>query len=195
MSDPRLHPRHRIRHRVVDLLVAAATAAGSRVVASRRSPWRKPQLPAIAVYCLEEEVDISIIDPRELERRVDLVIEAAAIADSDLDDALDALCLQVEAAMILDRKLAGTAVDSYLKSTRLELSDDGEREIGAALLTYQVTYRTVGYGLGDESITGLESSAGTLDDFLTAATARSLEGTQAEDDQSTDELALPQEEP
>ena len=51
MADP-VHQRQLIRHAVVAALKAAATSAGDRVFAARMVPFRRLELPAIAVYGL-----------------------------------------------------------------------------------------------------------------------------------------------
>lgn len=139
------HPRKIIRHAVVALLTGV-TAAGDRVFSTRVEPLKKRPLPSLSVYALGEPVRDggSNTAPRELTRDVRVEI-AGWVAHSDslsVDDAMDDLAEQIEAAMDADPYLAGAAGDSILESTEMEVSNDGDRLIGIVALTYSVTYYT-----------------------------------------------------
>lgn len=142
------HPRKLIRQAVVTLLTNV-TAAGARVSKTRFDPHRKSQLPAISVYSLSEPVRPGSAEtaPRELTR--DLKIEIAAwVPHTDaipVDDAMDNIAEQIEAAMDADRYLNGAAGESILESTEMAVvEDDGKSDptIGIVALVYSVTYRT-----------------------------------------------------
>jgi hypothetical protein len=144
------HPRKLIRQAVVALLAGANTAAGARVQGTRVEPHKKSQLPAISVYTLREPVDQAASNdtaPRELTRDVKLEI-TGWVAHSDVlpvDDAMDDLAEQIEAAMDADPYLGGKAADSILEDTVMQvLEDDGRSDplIGIVTLTYSATYRT-----------------------------------------------------
>lgn len=113
------HQRKLIRKSVVALLVSGGTAAGARVKSTRVEPHKKSQLPAIAVYTLKEPVDPASKDtaPRELTRDLKLeVVGWVGVTDPDtVDDAMDDLAEQIEAAMEANRWLVAakaiTAVD------------------------------------------------------------------------------------
>lgn len=144
------HPRKLIRQAVVAALVAANTAAGERVSATRVEPHKKSQLPAISVYTLREPVntDASVnTAPRELEREVKVEI-TGWVAHTDeypVDDAMDDLAEQIEATMDTDPYLDGAAGDSILENTEMQVvEDDGRSDpiVGVVTLTYSVTYRT-----------------------------------------------------
>ncbi len=149
MPDP-LHPRRLIQDRIVELLTGH-TAAGSRVTKTRVDPNRVVDLPAISVYILSETVDDASADthPRELTRYP--VIEIAAWAEGTeavpVDDALNALSLQIETEMAKDRFLAGTVGDkgAILKTTEITVLGGGEGDplIGVLKLTYAATYYTL----------------------------------------------------
>lgn len=143
------HPRKLIRQAVVALLTNAATAAGVRVQGTRVEPHKKSQLPAISVYTLSEAVDPTSAEtaPRELTRAVKVEI-TGWVAHSDalpVDDAMDDLAGQIEAAMDTDRYLSGAAGDSVLEGTEMQVvEEDGRSDplVGIVTLTYGVTYRT-----------------------------------------------------
>lgn len=144
------HPRKLIRHAVVALLVSANTAAGARVSGTRVEPHKKSGLPAISVYTLREPIDQERSEgtaPRELTRDVKVEI-VGWVAHSDelpVDDAMDDLAEEIEAAMDADPFIGGEAGDSVLEETVMQvLEDDGRSDplIGIVTLTYSVTYRT-----------------------------------------------------
>lgn len=158
------HQRKLIRHAVVALLVAANTAAGARVKATRVEPHKKSQLPAISVYTQHEVVDTeaSTSSPREYMRETQLEI-TAWVAHTDAnpaDDQMDDIAEQIEAAMEANRYVPSGAdelvAESMLVSTETQVvEDDGRSEplVGIIVLTYAIQYRT-------------SPALGTLDDFL-----------------------------
>lgn len=177
------HPRTDIR-RAVAAQLAGNTSAGERVYRSRILPWEAVELPALAVYTLEESVDTeasAATAPRELERSYRVAIEGGVMAAEDVDDAVDTLAQEVETAMHADCYLAGSAADSILESTDVELAAEGERIVGHVRLTYLVTYRTYAPAQVDG-----------LGDFTTADVRTNLGGAQAPEDEAQDRISLPQ---
>lgn len=173
------HQRQLIREAAAAALVAANTAAGSRVYETRQIPHRKLELPAIAVYTLQESVDADSAStaPRWLIRQVQLLIEAIVKPGANVDDTLDAICLEIERAMHADETLGGTCWKSILSSTELDYFEEGDKEIGLAKLIYSVTYETQAPDADDVE----------LDDLSTIAINYSLNGEQPdEDDQAQD---------
>jgi hypothetical protein len=144
------HQRQLVRDATVLKLKGTAdprpTAAGDRVKSTRLTPWRAGNLPAISVYVADEDVDREKSDeaPRRLHRVANIVVEGvlAAVAEDQLDDALDSLAQEIETALAADPWLGGTAVDSILLRTELGTVTIGERPHGAVQLTYAVTYET-----------------------------------------------------
>jgi len=146
------HQREVIRKKIRDLIVAGATVAGSRVYPSRVLPLRGLELPAIAVYTLDETVagESLATAPRELTRDLSVVIEAwvkaGAVTDpkvEQVDDRMDALAEQIENIMHGDPYLGGEAGESILTGTETEIVEEGDRTLGLLLLSYRVTYRTL----------------------------------------------------
>lgn len=173
------HQRQLIREAVKDALVAANTAAGSRVYKTRKVPHRLPELPAISVYTLEESVDpeSATTAPRYLTRRMQLMIEAVMECDPDenIDDALDDMALEIERAMHADDSLDGTCMDSIPAGTEIEVAIQGQREIGLLQLTYTVTYET----------NAPDEAPADLVDFETAHVSLNLDNDQDTADQVT----------
>lgn len=100
------HQRKLIRRAAVALLVSAGTAAGARVKSTRVEAHKPGQLPAISVYALSEDTDPTSADtaPIELTRHLKLEIAGWVVGTDALpvDDAMDDLAEQIEAAMAAD---------------------------------------------------------------------------------------------
>lgn len=175
----RKHQRQLIREAAKAALLGK-TAAGDRVYETRLIPYRRLELPALAVYALEEEVDSESARtaPRELARDLDLAIEGVVLPGENVDDALDALALQVETAIHADETLGGTASDAILTGTEIDILIDGEEEMGVVRLIYRTRYYTYAPDAADVE----------LDDFQTADIRTSLGGAVAEEDQAHDRL-------
>lgn len=140
-----VHPRALIRQAVVAQLIAANTAAESRVEATREIPRRRGDGPALGVYTPEESVTSTETRtaPREHTRSLTLVIEGIVSGASGVDDALDDLAQDIEDALDADDTLGGTAAESSLVSTDLEVMEDGGRTVGLIRLTYNVVHYTL----------------------------------------------------
>jgi hypothetical protein len=136
-----VHPRETIRKAVVALLVAARTDAGDSVFPTREVPWRNVELPGIAVYTIEESSQSIHVDS-ELARHVVLAIHAVARLTEGVDDALDAISLQIERAMAADPTIGGAAVLSHLAGTEITVDESTARPVGAIRLAYEVRYHT-----------------------------------------------------
>lgn len=163
------HPRKLVRQAVVALLLAANTAAGTRVRGTRVETHKKNGLPAIGVYTLNDTVaeDRST----ETEELHELTLEVACwVAHTDqvpADDAMDDIAEQVEAAMKVDPYLGGKAGDLRLLQTEMEVVEDNGASdplVGIVVLTYAVEYRS--------SLT----FDGPLDDFETVNATHELVG-------------------
>ena len=182
-----LHDRQQIREAVKAALIGAhgdpvqyATAAGARVYETRVVPFRRLELPAVAVYSLSETSDDEETAPRVLKRSLQLVVEAAVQQGDNVDDALDAISAQIETAMHRDPTFGGVASDSTLSSTRLDVYEEGERITGVAVMQYAVTYYTAAPAAADV----------TLDDLETVGIQTSLGGAQAEADRAVDSVSF-----
>lgn len=164
------HPRKLIRHAAVARLIAASTAAGTRVEATREEPNRRGELPAIGVYTSTESVEeVGDTAPRELTRVPELHIVAwvGHSQANPADDRMDDIAEQIEAAMESDRYLGGTVggQGAILTSTdmRVRAAEGNDPIVGIIVLTYSATYYT-------------SPAVGPLDDFLTAKATHDLVG-------------------
>jgi hypothetical protein len=124
-----------------------ATSAGPRVLATRNAPVRS-DLPALSVYTDTEIVSETSVSssPRELARTLTLVVEGWVSASDtngeSLDNALDAVALEIETALDQDLNLLGTAFTSVLTSTEFGVKVDGNRPMGCVHLEFAVVYHS-----------------------------------------------------
>lgn len=155
-----LHPRTVIRKGVAALL-KGKTAAGQSVYTSRVEAFGSRHLPAISIYTTDEDADTGDTSPRRYTRTPDVVVQAVFEVDADLDDAMDAMALEIEAVLLPEPTWGGIADDSVLTKTAMYLADTGRAELGCLALTFRAEYDTR---------PGLVVEA-TLDDFATADVA------------------------
>lgn len=171
------HQRKVIRDSVVRLLVNS-TDALDRVFPTRVATLRKGDLPALAVYALEESVDPESFNtaPRELTRKLQLAIEVYVRQGENVDDAVDAICVQVERAMDADETFGKVCGRSILASTQITVIELGDLPVGVARLVYDVTYYTSAPDAADvtpddlktiDAKTSLEGIADSVEDKLT----------------------------
>ena len=135
------HLRRQIREAVAGA-VTGLTTTGSRVFQSRVYPAQTTELPCLLIYTRSETSTPQTIHPdRTIERVLLIEIAAVAKANADLDDTLDEVCKEVEIALALPlAALYGKGKTIQLVSTEIELSGEGERPTGRAVMTYQVDY-------------------------------------------------------
>jgi hypothetical protein len=137
------HQREAIRDAMVTALTGLATT-GARVYRSRVYPIAAHLLPALLVYARGETSEREIVMgvPTKLVRRCDIIVEGMARAVADVDETLDDIAAEVEAA-IGGSQLSSAARDCTLTSTDIDIVDGGDQPLGVVRLTFAVTYRTV----------------------------------------------------
>lgn len=172
------HQRQIIREAAAEQL-RGKTGAETRVFESRVTPFKRLELPAIAVYSLEESIDPDsrLTSPRVLTRDVKIAVDAAVKLLEDVDDAIDTLSAEIEAAVQADPTFSGAANDAVLESTTIDLVPDGEKPMGVLRLVYAVRY-----------FTDTADVQAALDDLKTVDVKTSLGGIQAPADQAEDKL-------
>lgn len=181
------HPRQIIRDAVVAALTNT-TSAGPRVKATRVEPMgvlvsssRGSGLPAIGVYTPTDTVDPDApqYKPLELWHNLELhvvawVVDTAAVP---VENAMDAIAKQIEAAMSVDRYFGGACggkVGSILVSTETGVNDDGDPLIGVIKLAFRCEYadnQAPATGLADYLRTGTTTD---IDGAGSAATVGDL---------------------
>ena len=136
------HVRKQLRDNVAAAVTGLATT-GARVYRSRAYPLDSANLPGLLVYAAGETSEIdSLASPRGLARVCEVVVEGVAQATANLDNTLDAIAAEVETALAADTTRGGLAKDTFLAATEIQISDEGDKPVGAVRLTYRVQYRT-----------------------------------------------------
>jgi len=176
--------RQKIREAIATILVAAATPAANRVYENRARPlWDKTffsQLPAILIYTTREGLELFSVAPREYKRTLEVAIEVVASGDSEVDDTLDTITAQIEAALNInilpdpDAPECPLNDDMVLTSIELMLKDEGQGIAGSARLLYDVIY----YAQAPEAV--------ALDNFDKLATEYNLNAEQEPGDRAND---------
>lgn len=175
------HQRQVIGEKVVDLLVAGATAAGSNVWLNRVTPLRSKEIPGILVYALSERSDDEDSAPRELRRTLSLEIEVVVLMDDAALSTVNDLAAEIEAVMDAARTLDGKASDSTLTGTEVAADREGEQLLLSAVLSYDVTY----YTAAPEPTANAD-----LDDFERVQAEHNLGDAVAEGDAPVDEFTV-----
>lgn len=140
-----LHPRARIRKHITERLKGASTA-GDRVFASRHAPLKHDKLkltgPILCVYTLSDRPDRMVSDaPPIYAMHVEVIVEAIAVSSlEDLEDALDALALAIEAVVLRDETQGGHAAETTLLGTITTIEEDGEDSLASQQVRFQVEY-------------------------------------------------------
>jgi hypothetical protein len=121
-------------------MLANATDARDRVYATREVPWRTVELPGLSVYSLEENPSDAVFPPLPVTREVTVAILGLVQLSEGVDDAIDALALQVEKAIGADPTLGGTALQSRYSGATIGTDVEGRRPVGVIRITYAVQY-------------------------------------------------------
>lgn len=136
------HARETIRARVATMLTGLTTTA-ARVFQSRVYNVQESELPCLLIYTVSEDVaEVTLGDPRTLERVLTLVVEGKAQATADLDDTLDDIGQEVETALGGDPDLSIGVYDTLLETVEIDYSADGDVPVGSIVMRFLVTYRT-----------------------------------------------------
>lgn len=122
------------------------TTTASRVHPSRPTTGRPlATLPALCIYTTAEEAipELATYDGsvRKEARELTLVIEGYAEDTDGLDDTLDDIAAEVEAAMAGDESINSLAEESSFRETEIEFDAEAEAPHGIVRLTYGVLYR------------------------------------------------------
>ena len=134
------HLRKQIRDNVVTALTGLSTT-GSKVYASRVYPMAAANLPGLCVYARSEEVETTTITrPRTQFRTLTLSVEGFVVATSGLDNALDAISLEVEEALAVDPSRSNLAKDTRVETIEAEYVDEGEQPVGTIRIDVAVEY-------------------------------------------------------
>lgn len=142
------HVRQSIREAVATAITGLAS--GAPVYQSRVYPVEYQALPVLLVYSLEETVDVDSmpLGSHAGLRRLGVAVEAVSRLASGMDDELDTLCAEVEAALAasIDSSTSGElgALVRWgeLIGTEITIEDEAEKPTGRAVMDWQLEYRT-----------------------------------------------------
>ena len=136
------HPRHLIREAVVAAIDARPVFAG-RSFSGRARSTEIEEMPVALVYALVEESTHYDVD-LTLSRTATVAIEikGAATGEQEIDDVLDDLCSEVEAAIYADQTLGHLALGLELVQTTIHIDGSGNARDGTAVLKVNVLYLT-----------------------------------------------------
>lgn len=136
-----LHARHQLREAVAGYLKSANIVAATSVLPHRRRPTADSQLPALMIFT-EDEAS-GRLTREETDRRPDLVVRARVKSVGDPpQDALDALALAVERALLAAGSLGGLVRNLELVRTHSTESANSDRQAGDIDLVYAVEIHT-----------------------------------------------------
>lgn len=135
------HARQQIREAVATALTGLATT-GSRVHQSRMRPASDAGLPCLLITTDQERIEQSL--QSRLARELVVTVRGLAKASATLDDTLDTIAEEVEAAM----QAAGTLTNRIpaglvLESIEVEFDDTLDKPVGVVEMRYRAGYYTL----------------------------------------------------
>jgi hypothetical protein len=137
--------RTQIREAFVTRLRSAIPSLGNRVYSGRLMPVEEPQLPLITVHTRapDEIVERSASGWNGFERRRCIVsIKCVAQSEGDIDEELDIMAEQVEAALQSWEIPGFESSDAlYLDTQSVDPEFEGDLATGLSTLRYEVIYR------------------------------------------------------
>lgn len=134
------HARTQIR-KCITTLLKGNTIAGNNVYEARVYPLNDPKLPALLIYTKQETVgEQSMSRPRTQQRELFVTVEAYVKARGNVDEDTDNLAMEIEQLIAADPTLGGLVKDTALDTTETQFSDDGEKPVAVAILTFSVLY-------------------------------------------------------
>jgi len=163
------HYRKTIRDKVVSLLAGITyNSQAITIWRTRAVPFFQVELPAIAVYMINEDADEMGTAPRFYRRTLTLSVQIVGEENvsstpnvSNIDDMFDHIARQVEQKLFIDPFLGNTVNDCILSGTQIRYQEDGDRLIGSCILNWDITYETDAPDA---------DTVGDLDDFETEKT-------------------------
>lgn len=135
------HIRTQVRTAAVSALTGL-TITGSRVYSGRPYPLQATERPGLVVEVLAEGVEISAMgaDPKLL-RTIQLTV-IGYTEDVAIENALDAIGAEVEAALGANPTLGGVALDTTLASVDIDVDSEGTKRQGEIRMVFVVMTRT-----------------------------------------------------
>jgi len=138
--------REQIVSGVVELLQADGAPDGLQVHRERTRPIDKDELPALLVYCEDEEpttTDRQTFRSPHVERSLHVIVEARARVKDSLspDEALDPFLVWTNAQIMQNETIGGLAIGAIEGKTNW-FSKEADVVVAAAIANYHIRYRT-----------------------------------------------------
>lgn len=133
------HQRKAIRDNVMTTL-SGLNSTGANVFNTRILPNLESKLPCLNVYTISETSEE--VDFLSIQRDLTLAVDGYAKNSSTIEDTLDTLAQEVEDALGTDVSRGNTAYDTFLSSTEMDLSSEGDIQMGTVRLQFTIRYRT-----------------------------------------------------
>lgn len=134
------HKRKQIRDRI-ETVLTGLTTTGANVFTSRIYPFNNALLPGLLIFTTEEESEPG--GSGAINRMLTLAVEGHVKAVGGvIDDTLDLIAEEVEAAIDADRSLNGLAVYCHIASTEIEFDAESEKPVGIIVMKFMINYRT-----------------------------------------------------
>ena len=134
------HVRQQIRE-YFGTTLTGLTTTGSNVYESRVYTLQEDTLPSLVIYTKSEASEPVVMGAdRVMSRELSVVVEAYCKATSNFDDTIDTISKEVEEAIAADRTLGGLAKDTFIESTDIDYTGDGEQPVGYVTLTFLTNY-------------------------------------------------------
>ena len=130
------HVRQVLRDAVVTSLSGLGTT-GSNIFNTRIFPLAQSSLPCLTVFSESEEAEELTLGGN-LDRAVSIVVTGYARATSNIENTLDTIAAEVEAAF----NPGASAKYWTLAGTAFEFDGDGDNAIATIAMTFSVFYQT-----------------------------------------------------
>lgn len=138
--------RKQIRQNIKDRLADSILEVEGRVFKSRPEALGDVELPCICIYTRNEPVDTVNSNPTVQSRKLLLAVEALVKGSGEIDDELDDLADAIEKELLESSKqypASGLYQFVDLKDTQLGFYDLGRKPMGAARLTFEISYEKI----------------------------------------------------
>lgn len=135
-----------VRQQIRDAVKSAVTnlnTTGSRVYVSRTYKLTDDNLPALRLYTQDEETERLCKSPVYVKHTLPVAIECCAKQATDVDNKVDTITSEVEAAIVGDSTLAALIKDNQITATDIEYSTEQEQPLAIAKVTFTIIYTTI----------------------------------------------------
>ena len=117
------------------------TTTGSNIFASRVHNLEAIKLPALLLYTRDLESEPLVLgSARTIEKNLTLHVEGYVKQNTNYDDKIDDICVEVEEALFTNRLLNNLVKDTFLTESVIEDENEGEPPLARVLMDFQVVY-------------------------------------------------------